>query len=132
MTEQAARVEFVRDNHIPALNPLRTIEITRRAEHRDYEAQTHALQAAQMWGVEEQVIRASEELRRAVWNAVWDSTWVDAWKLSWVVARAGIGLMTADLIGLGDYTIEDYVALVAPWTAGFPDLPIPYGERETT
>jgi hypothetical protein len=125
----AKRVEFVRDRHIPALNPLRTIEINLRSENRDYDAQTHALEAARMWGIEEEVIRASEDLRRAVWSAVWDSTWVDAWKLSWVVARAGIGLMTTDLIGLGDYTIEDYVALVAPWTAGFPDLPIPY-ERE--
>lgn len=125
----AERVAFVRDHHIPALNPLRTVEISLRSEHRDYEAQSRALEAARMWGIEEDVVRASEELRRAVWEAVWDSTWVDAWRLSWVVARAGIGLMTTDLIGLANYSIEDYVALVAPWTAGFPDIPIPYREE---
>lgn len=123
------RVEFIRDKHIPALNPLRTIEIVTRSEARDYEAQSRALGAARMWGIEEEVVRASEELRSAVWQAVWDSTWVDAWRLSWTAARAGIGIATTHLIGLGGYSIEDYVALVAPWTAGFPDIPVPY-ERE--
>ncbi len=126
----SSRIEFIRDHHIPALNPLRTVEIATRSERHDYEAQSRALGAAKMWGMEEEAVRASEELRRAVWHAVWESTWVDAWRLSWVVARAGIGVATSDLIGLGDYTIEDYVALVAPWTAGFPDMPIPYGEKE--
>lgn len=130
--DHAKRVAFVRDIHVPALNPLRTTEIVLRAERRDYEAQSRALTAARVWGIEEDVVRASEELRRAVWEAVWDSTWVDAWRLSWVVARAGIGLMTTDLIGLAGYTIEDYVNLVGPWTAGFPDMPIPYEEREVT
>lgn len=124
------RVEFIRDAHIPALNPLRTIEIATRSEVRDYDAQTRALAAARMWRMEEEVVRASEELRQAVWRAVWESTWVDAWRLSWTAARAGIGIATTHLIGLGDYSIEDYVALVAPWTAGFPDIPVPYDREE--
>lgn len=126
----AHRVEFIRDRQVPVLNPLRTIEITKRSEVRPYQAQTHALEAARVWGIEEEVVRASEELRRAVWSAVWDSTWVDAWRLSWTAAHAGIGIATTHLIGLGDYSIEDYVALVAPWTAGFPDIPIPYDREE--
>lgn len=125
-----ARVEFIRDRHIPALNPLRTVEIHTRTTGDHFAAQTHALGAAQQWGMQEQVVMASEALRKAVWTAMWDSTWADAWRLSWVVSRAGIGIATTHLIGLGDYSIEDYVTLVAPWTAGFPDIPIPYDERE--
>lgn len=126
---QTQRIEFVRDEQVPRLTAMRATEITARAaDARD--AQDRAMAAARLWGREAETVLASEELRRAIWRVVWDSTWPDAWTMSWIASRAGVGLATQDLIGLGDYGIEDYVALVAPWTSGFPDLPIPYEERE--
>lgn len=126
---QTERVEFVRDEHVPNLTALRADVITERAKTSPREANDRALTAARLWGREEQTVLASEELRRAIWTVVWDSTWPDAWVMQWIAARVGVGLATQDLIGLGDYTIEDYVELVAPWTTGFPDMPIPLKEE---
>lgn len=124
------RVEFVRDEHVPNLTALRADTITKRAETTPREAQDRALTAARLWGREEETVLASEELRHSIWSVVWDSTWPDAWVMQWIAARVGVGLATQDLIGLGGYTIEDYIELVAPWTSGFPDMPIPLNEEK--
>lgn len=89
-------------------------------------AQSRAFDAARtVGGREQQMVRASEHLRTGIWEVIWQARWEDAWKLSWIVARAGLGLATSDLVGTNGYTVEDYIELVGPWTTGYRDLPIP-------
>lgn len=120
-------IQAVKDQHIPLIDERRVgaILLMSRLDERTERAQSHAFRAAKLAGREEQMVRASEHLRSAVWDTVWDSSWAEAWKLSWVISRAALALATYDLIGTGGYTVGDYMALAGPWlSAGFPDVPI--------
>lgn len=125
-------IQQVIDEHMYRLdrNRVASMMLMARLSERTERAQRHAFTAARAADElrEEQMIRASEALRAETWNVVWDSRWDEAWIVSWIAARLGLGLATYDLIGFGEYSIGDYMALVGPWTTGgFSDLPLGRG-----
>lgn len=120
-------IEYVLDVQVPLLTTERAETMVLRSglAANTISSERNALALARLSpGREEQTIRASEDLRKALWKVLWGDSWSEAWKLSWIIARAGIGLATVDLID-GHYAVEDYVDLVGPWTVGFQDHPIP-------
>ncbi len=64
----------------------------------------------------------------AAWSHVWAASQGEALAISLILARVGVGVATVDLVGDGEYGIEDYIALVEPWVVGFPDFPLPVEE----
>lgn len=126
-------VEFIEGTLIPKLTPERAKAImasghTLRDIARGQVAQTRALRAARVLGLEVDVLRYSERLRRAAWSNVWSHSHGEALAISLILARVGVGVATVDLVGDGEYGIEDYIALVEPWVVGFPDFPLPVEE----
>lgn len=121
-------VRFVIANQVRALTPDRAAFIMAMSElvESQEEARHHALAAARtIPGREGAAMRAGEDMRQAIWETIWDSTQAEAWKIAWVAGMCGVGIATADLVGLGRYTEKDYTTLVGPWlTGGFSDLPI--------
>lgn len=121
-------IEFVREVQVPLLTTERARLTLANLPHagslmgpekRAFESARH------LSSREEQTVRASEDLRKSLWNVVWDgSSWSEAWRLSWLLARTGLGLATVDLID-GYYDVTDYIDLVGPWATGFKDHPIP-------
>lgn len=123
-------IEFVEHTLLPKLNPERTKAIlaaSRKADTRA--ANTNAHRAAVRAGRESEAIRFSERLRNATWHTCWEGTQVEALEISIVLARAGMAIATVDLVGDGEYSIEDYINLVTPWVSGFPDFPLPVKEE---
>lgn len=124
-------IAYVRDVQVPLLATGRARDMLIRSQmaYNLLNSERRALDVARATeGREVQTVRASEDLRKALWNVVWGESWSEAWKLSWIVARAGIGLATLDLIDGLNYGVEDYIDLVGPWTTGFKDHPIPREE----
>lgn len=119
---QFRAIARVVEEQVPALNKLRTELIFNmaRSNERTEIAQRHAFEAARLAGDnrEEKMVRASEYLRKSIWDIIWDSTWADAWQMSWIISRCALGIATHDLIGTGNYTVEDYSLLVSPWLLG--------------
>lgn len=126
-----ASIVFVRDEQVRLLTEARVREIKRMAKLAKnlHQSERSALEAAKLKPFREaQAVRASEDIRQAMWGLVWDgSTWDEAWEMSWIAARAAVGLATVDLVD-GTYGIDEYIDLVGPWTSGFKDHPIPREE----
>lgn len=80
-----------------------------------------ALDAATRWDIESEVVRASEDCRREVWNVMWGgSTQAEAWNVSWVASRAGLGAAVEHLVDRGEYQTEHHLTLLGSWRAIFP------------
>lgn len=123
-------VVYVENTLIPLLNQSRVEAILAKASFPEQISASHrAHKAAMRGGVESLAIRLSERLRSAAWKHVWGGTQNQAFELSWVLAAVGMGIATVDLVGDGEYTIEDYIVLVEPWVSGFPDFPLPVKEE---
>jgi hypothetical protein len=123
-------IEYVRDVQLPRLDRQRAYNMRLWDVATELpgwvNGQTAAMHSTIGIGEREhQAVSSSEDLRKAVWETIWDSTWRDAWQVSWLIARAGLGYSTFDLVGNNNYTMDDYLALVGPWSAGFPEYPVP-------
>lgn len=126
-------VEYIETTLIPKLTPQRARAImatghTMRAIARGHIASNRAMKAAREVGLETDVLRISERLRHGAWSHVWADSHGEALAISLILARVGVGVATVDLVGNDEYGIEDYIALVEPWVAGFPDFPLPVKE----
>ena len=126
-------VDYIEHTLIPRLTPERARAIiaggyTMRDIARASVASNHAMRVAREYGLETDVLRFSERLRKAAWSHVWSTSQGEALSISLILARVGVGVATVDLVGDGEYTIEDYIALVEPWVIGFPDFPLPVKE----
>lgn len=123
-------IAYVERTLIPLLTQERVDAILAKASMPEQIRASHrAHKAAIRGGAEREAVRFSERLRSAAWTHVWGGTQNQAYKLSWVLAAAGMGIATVDLVGDGEYTIEDYIVLVEPWASGFPDFPLPVKEE---
>lgn len=125
--------EYIEHTLVPKLTPQRARAITAtgytmRAIARAHIASQRALRAAREAGMEVEVLAVSERLRKSAWSHVWAESQAEALAISMILTRVGVGVATVDLVGDGEYGIEDYIALVEPWTVGFPDLPLPVRE----
>lgn len=126
-------IEYIENALIPLLDRdraeaiLATNHETRSAAQRAYD---RAHRAAMVHGEEHEAVVAVRKLQDAMWAHIWDSTQGQALSMSYVLARLGMGVATAHLVGTGEYGIEDYIALVKPWTSGYPDFPLPTKENE--
>ena len=126
-------VDYIEHTLIPRLTKERVQKITNeRGGIRKMAAATvsmnRAIRAARVAGIESDAVRASERLRKAVWSHVGDYSQAEALAVSLILARVGYGVATVDLVGDGEYDIEDYINLVEPWVVGFPDFPLPVKE----
>lgn len=126
-------IEYIEETLIPKLTPERARVImahghTMRAIALAQTASARAMRSARSVGLETDVLRVSERLRKGAWTHVWAGSHGEALAISLILARVGVGVATVDLVGDGEYTIEDYIALVEPWVAGFPDFPLPVKE----
>ncbi len=126
-------IEYIETTLIPRLTPERARAImahghTMQAIARGHIASNRALKAAREVGAEMDVLRVSERLRKGAWSHVWAESQGEALAISMILSRVGVGVATVDLVGDGEYNIEDYIALVEPWVAGFPDFPLPVKE----
>mgnify|MGYP001611595514 CR=1 FL=1 len=126
-------VEYIEHTLIPKLTPERARAImaaghTMRDIARGHIASQRALRVARTFGLESDVMEYSERLRNAAWSHVWAESQGEALAISLILARVGVGVATVDLVGDGEYGIEDYIALVEPWVVGFPDFPLPVEE----
>lgn len=126
-------IEYIEETLIPKLTPQRARAIiasgyTIRDIARASLASMHAMRVAREMGLETEVMRYSERLRKAAWNHIWSHSQGEALSISLILARVGVGVATVDLVGDGEYTIEDYIALVEPWMTGFPEFPLPVKE----
>ncbi len=124
----ADAINFIVVNQVSQLTPERAMFVmmmTDLVEKQDT-ARHAALRAARtIPGREAATMRASEAMRKSVWDAVWDSTHDEAWRVAWAAANCGIGVATLDLVGTAEYTEDHYLALVGPWlSGGFGDIPI--------
>lgn len=127
-------VEYIESTLIPKLTPQRARAImahghTMRAIARGHIASNRALKAAREMGMEVEVLRVSDRLRKGAWNHIWADSHGEALAISMILARVGVGVATVDLVGDGEYNIEDYIALVEPWVSGFPEFPLPVKEE---
>ena len=123
-------LEYIEEVMLPRLDRDRAERILSRARGcvDGYGAQHRAITAARMNGIEAEAIEASERLRAASWDTIWDSTQTEAWLMSWVMSRVGLAIATIDHVGDGHYQVQDYLDLIDPFSAGFPDFPIPTKE----
>jgi len=126
-------VEYIESTLIPKLTQQRATAIlmqghTAHAIARGHIAANRALAAARSVGLETEVLRISDRLRKGAWTYVWAESHGDALAISLILSRVGVGVATVDLVGDGEYGIEDYIALVEPWVSGFPEFPLPVKE----
>lgn len=126
-------VEYIETTLIPKLTPQRAKAImmqghTMRAIARAHIASNRAMRVAREMGLETEVLRVSERLRKGAWSHIWAESQGEALAISMILARVGVGVATVDLVGDGEYSIEDYIALVEPWVSGFPEFPLPVRE----
>lgn len=124
-------IEYIRDTLIPRMTSARAAAILMSTEEniRLSLASVRATRAAREAGIEAEVLAAADSLRKAAWGIVWDSTQVEAFRISCILWNLGLGLATMDLVGSGEYGIEDYLVLVEPWVAGYPEFPLPVREE---
>jgi hypothetical protein len=126
-------IDFIEYTLIPKLTRARAAQIIAASGGMQKMAAAsasliHATRAARTAGIESDAVRFSERLRKAAWSYVWDYSQGDALAISLILARVGYGVATVDLVGDGEYDIEDYINLVEPWVSGFPDFPLPVKE----
>jgi len=126
-------VEYIEHTLIPKLTKERATKIIAASGGMKKMAAAslaliHATRAARVAGIESDAVRFSERLRKAAWTHVWDHSQGEALAISLILARVGYGVATVDLVGDGEYGIEDYINLVEPWVSGFPDFPLPVKE----
>jgi len=126
-------IDFIEHTLVPRLTKERVRAIIGKSDGIQRMAQaslsmSKAIRAARVAGIETDAVRASERLRKAAWSHVWDHSQAEALAISFILSRVGYGVATVDLVGDGEYSIEDYINLVEPWVSGFPDFPLPVKE----
>jgi hypothetical protein len=120
-------IDFVQREMVPELNAARAAVILSNRVDPTVAAyaRQRAFKVAQDAGRISEVVSASEDLRRSAWLQIFVEDQATAWEVSWALANLGVALATYDLVDPVYYSMDDYMALVAPWFSGFPDMEIP-------
>lgn len=121
-------IEYVETVIVPSLDRSKTEAILARSDQlatSAMRAMDRSRKASIMAGIEAEANKASSRLRDAAWKHIWNCSQAEAWKMSWVLAAFGQAVATVDIVGDNGYSMDDYAALVEPFSAGFPDFPIP-------
>lgn len=127
-------IRIMREVMLPLLDGPRT-----KAMHGSVDTQTAMLSLSRAYNAltaaggdrEERAVEASEKLYAAVWGLMWDCTHVEAFTVALCFQRAAVAASAADLTDDRVYTIGDYLELMRPILAAFPEVDLPTPLEQT-